>query len=562
MEKDWPQPDRSSSQRGHDAGVVAGAQSFARTIALLDRIAQAASPPRFVDLLAESGLAKGTLHRMLSALAAQGLARQRDDGTWHLGARLLSLAHRVWADFDLRAEAAPEMRRLAQLWGGSVHLAIPEPDAALIVDLVETPEGVRLPFGVGRRLPLHASALGKALLAFAPPAERAARVARLTLASSTPNTLTSAEALGFALDLALARGYAVDDEELQAGIRCIAAPILDHTATPIGVISLSQATFHGDMNRLHAAARDVIDAARRIAGNSGARPAFSIETPPRPAAGADPQLRVLPGIDCLVGEFPFVHQNELLLVDLLEPALWHGPPRAARVGLGEIVSCLFARRAGGLLAGGRDAVGTLDPGTGAFAPLVAVPAGPGHRINDGGCDAAGELWLGTMAIDGSPGQGALWRIGRDGAAHCVDRGLGVPNGIAWSPDGRYLYLADSRERVIWRYARDGMAREALIRLAPAEGNPAGIAVDAAGGIWTALWDGWCVRRFTQEGVADRTLHLPVPRPANLCFMGEDLVITTARARLAQSALEAAPLSGRVFVCSAGMRGTPLHASAL
>jgi DNA-binding IclR family transcriptional regulator/sugar lactone lactonase YvrE len=549
--------------------IVAGAQSFARTIALLDLIADADAPPRFVDLLAASGLAKGTLHRMLSALAAQGLARQRDDATWHLGARLLSLAHRVWADFDLRAEAREEMRRLARLWGGSVHLAIPEQDEALIVDLVETSAGVRLPFGVGRRLPLHASALGKALLAFSPPSRRVGLLAGLKLASSAPNTLTSAGALELSLDLAVARGYALDDEELQAGIRCIAAPILNHTASPIGVISLSQAVFRADLDRLHAAARDVVDAARRIAGNSGARPAFSIETPPRPSAAPDPGLRVLPDINCLVGEFPFWHEGSLLLVDLLEPALWQAGPPTARVGLDEIVSCLFARRGGGLLAAGRAAIGTLDRDSGQFDPLVPIPAGPGHRINDGGCDRAGRLWLGTMAIDATPGQGALWRVAADGAYARVDDGLGVPNGIAWSPDERFLYLVDSRARTIWRYPHDAEgrlgAREALIRVAPADGNPAGLAVDEAGGIWTALWDGWRAVRFFPDGVLDHTIHLPVPRPANLGFAGagsSTLIMTTARVRLSRAALQAAPLSGRVFTCQTLQRGMPAHSTAL
>jgi sugar lactone lactonase YvrE/DNA-binding IclR family transcriptional regulator len=550
---------------------VKGAQAFGKAISVLNLIADAPRAPRFIDLLGPSGLPKGTLHRIVSALIDQRLVRlNARDQTYRLGPRLFELAHRVWANFDLRDAAASELERIAGLWGGTVHLAIPEGSEALIIDLVEAPQPFRLPFGVGRRLPLHASALGKALLAFLPQEARAEALGRARLAPITPRTLVDRARLELDLDLAVVRGYAIDDEELETGIRCIAAPILDHTGAPIGAISLSQPVFRARLDELHVAARDVIDAARQIAGNAGATPAFSISTPPRPPGRSPAELACVRPQAGLNPESPLwdAARGRLFWVDLLDPhlgTLRPGQDAQPAVPLADLASCIALRASGGLVAATRQALAALDPATGRLKPLVALePDRPRNRPNDGRCDRLGRFWVGTMAMDAAPGQGALWRIDGGRAAR-IDGGFGVSNGIAWSPDDRWMYFVDSRVRAIYRYRFDLAAgavegRELLVDLTgQGGGNPAGIAVDAEGCIWSAIWDGWAVIRFAPSGKVDRVVRLPVPRPTSCAFGGRKLAtlyVTTSRSRLSRERLAEAPLSGAIFALPVDVRGQP------
>lgn len=548
---------------------IKGTQAFGKAISVLNLIADAPRPPRFVDLLAVSRLPKGTLHRLLGALIGQRLVRlQERDQTYRLGPRLFELAHRVWANFDLRDAAAVELQRLAGLWRGTAHLAVPDGHEALIIDLAEAPQPFRLPFGVGRRLPLHATALGKAILAFSTPADRAKLLGRRTLEAATPRTLTDRARLDLDLDLAVVRGYALDDEEYETGIRCVAAPIRDHAGAPIGAISIAQPAFRAEPETLHVMARDVIDAARQIAGNAGATPVFSIATPPKPHAAQTAGLRVVVPSAGINPESPLWDPaaGKLSWVDLLE--LNYGgfaPPRAidAKRALPDLVSCIALRARGGMVAAVRDGLAAFDPVRMRLARLVEIEADlPRNRPNDGRCDRAGRMWIGTMAMDAAAGQGSLYRIDADLTVTRMDSGFGVSNGVGWSPDDRWMYFVDSRAQAIYRYpfdaARGGLGkREIFADLSDQQGNPAGIAVDEQGCVWSAIWDGWAVMRFAPNGRVDRTVRLPVPRPTSCAFGGRGLrtlFITTARTRLSRERLAEAPLSGSILALDAEVAG--------
>lgn len=548
---------------------IKGAQAFGKAISVLNLIADAPRPPRFTDLMAASGLPKGTLHRILSALIDQRLVRlQARDQTYRLGSRLFELAHRVWANFDLREAAAAEMQRLADLWRGSIHLAVPDGTDALIIDLAEAPQPFRLPFGVGRRLPLYASALGKALLAFATPDTRGDAVSRLALEPITQRTITDRAALELELDLTIVRGYALDDEELETGIRCVAAPILDHTGAPTGSISVSLPAFRISKEDMHVAARDVMDAARQIAGNAGATPVFSITTPPRPSGDPPRDLVPIVANAGLNPESPIwnARQSTLSWVDLLDPHLGSikiGRDPAPAVPLHELVSCIALRQSGGLIAATRRGLAALDPESGSLTPIAEIEADrPRNRPNDGRCDRAGRFWVGTMAMGGGAAQGALYRVGADHHVARIDSGFGVSNGIAWSPDDRWMYFVDSRVRTIYRYRFDlasGAAegREVFVDLTGEAGNPAGLAVDSEGHVWSAIWDGWAVKRFDPKGRVERVIRLPVPRPTSCTFGGRGLTtlyVTTARTRLSRERLQESPLSGSIFALPGTIRG--------
>jgi len=147
----------------------------------------------------------------------------------------------------------------------------------------------------------------------------------------------------------------------------------------------------------------------------------------------------------------------------------------------------------------------------------------------------------------------------------MDSGFHVCNGMGWSPDAKRFYLADSGARAIYVYDYDLETgtianRSVFARFEEGAGVPDGLAIDADGYVWCAIWDGWAVQRFSPEGVLDRTVNVPVPRPTSCAFGGSDLktlYITSARIRLSATQLAAAPLSGSVFALKTDVAGAPV-----
>ena len=566
-----PRPRQPDAEE--DAGAVPGTQALTRGIALLNLVADAAAPLRFTEIAERAGLARPTAHRILAALTEARLLRHDPASqTFALGPRLMEMAHRVWEGFDLRATAAPELERLARLAGETARLALLDGDGVLYVDQREAEqEAVRLVNRVGARALPHASACGKAMLAQLPAAERAALLARLApLAAPGPRTLADAAALEREFALSAARGYALSLEEAAAGVNAVAAAVLDRRARPLGAICLVGPAFRLDEARLHALGREVMEAARRVSGNA-ARSAMTLAVAPRPAA-ASAGVEVAVRAEALLGEGPLwsARDGRLLWVDILAPAIHVSDPATGAdrvVPTDEMVAALAPRAAGGFVAAARSGLRGFDGVT--LGDVIAAPiaAGAGLRLNDGRCDAAGRFWVGSLALDSTPDAGALHRLDPDGSAHPALAGLHVPNGLGFSPDGRLLYLADSARRRVdvfdFDAARGTLAnRRPFVTLAEGEGVPDGLCVDAEGGVWIALWDGWRVVRHAPDGRLDRVIHLPVPRPTSCAFGGADLgtlYVTSARVRLSAAQLAEAPLSGSVFAIDpGGARGQPEH----
>ena len=131
-----------------------------------------------------------------------------------------------------------------------------------------------------------------------------------------------------------------------------------------------------------------------------------------------------------------------------------------------------------------------------------------------------------------------------------------------------LYFADSWPRVVYAYdyapATGTLSSRRVFATFPNDVKPDGLATDADGGVWVAVWDGWRIERYAPDGRRTRTIRLPVPRPTSVAFGGRDLrtlYITSGRARLDPESLAAAPLSGALFAIDAGVRGTPVSAFA-
>ncbi|MEW2132991.1 SMP-30/gluconolactonase/LRE family protein [Streptomyces sp. NPDC005435] len=249
----------------------------------------------------------------------------------------------------------------------------------------------------------------------------------------------------------------------------------------------------------------------------------------------------------------------LLWVDVLASRVHTYDPATGRRTVhdtGEHVGAAKPRAHGGLVLNLRDGVGLLDP-DGAFRWLRYDPV-PGRRANDAAVAPDGSLWAGTMRYDEAPGGGTLTRLTGDGTAEPVLTDVAVSNGIGWSPDGTRMYYIDSPTRRIDVFDYDGERvrnRRTLAVIEDGAGFPDGLTVDAAGGVWVALWDGGAVRRYTPAGALDREIRLPAPRTTACAFGGPgltDLYVTTARVGLT----EPTPLSGSVLVVPGAGEGLP------
>ncbi|GGS02043.1 MULTISPECIES: SMP-30/gluconolactonase/LRE family protein [Streptomyces] len=214
------------------------------------------------------------------------------------------------------------------------------------------------------------------------------------------------------------------------------------------------------------------------------------------------------------------------------------------------------RAGGGLVLNLRDGVGLLDPDD-TFRWLHHEPV-PGRRANDAAVAPDGSLWAGTMRYDEAAGGGTLSRITGDGTARTVLDDVTVSNGTGWSPDGRLMYYVDTPTRRVdvFDYDAEGIRnRRPLAEVEEGAGYPDGLAVDADGCVWVALWDGGAVRRYTPDGTLDRVISLPAPRTTACAFGGPtltDLYITTAR-----TGLDAPhPLSGSLLVIPNAGKGLP------
>ncbi len=175
----------------------------------------------------------------------------------------------------------------------------------------------------------------------------------------------------------------------------------------------------------------------------------------------------------------------------------------------------------------------IDPPSGSLRPLASVDdLPPGSRLNDAALDAAGRIWVGTIGAQGRSGDGRLYRFDRAGGWTLVASGFDACNGVAFSPDGRTLYLTETRRRCLLAYDFDVATGELgsgklLRQFDPTDGYPDGVIVDRTGSLWSAMWDGSCLIETLPSGRQGRRQSLPVSRPTALASVGPMLFVTSA-----------------------------------
>ena len=552
--------------------LPAGTAALTKGLKLLDIVADAERPLQFSQLLACTDFSQPTFARILRTLIAFGLVRRdQASGCYLLGHRFLQLSRKVWESFDLSAFAAPVQRDLSAKLGETVTLFVLDGEQVRYID-EQSGIGLGVRIDPGLRVPLHATAAGKALLAFHEPAVTRALLNALSLAPCTDKTITARDKLQAELTLTRARGYAIALEEYLPGVHSVAVAIIGKDGVPIGGLAVHAPSSRMNETTVHAVGRDLIAAARRITGAAGS---VAVTSSPRPRARDDAgalKLRCVLPWGAQLGESPLWHPGEKVLywVDILKPSVCRFDPVSGENyarDIGKLVSAILPVADGRLLLATQDGLEWFDFAAATLSPFVDPEREMSHnRLNDARIGPDGAIWIGSMCLDASRPSGALYRVSRDGRFAVKETGIAVSNGLGWSPDRRTFYFVDSVTGQIFAYdfAFDEGAlsnKRVFARIPQTEGRPGGLAVDCDGGVWVAIWDGWRVDRYRPDGSFDRAVHLPVPRPTSLCFAGEDLAtlyITSARTRLPLEVLSEAPLSGGLFACTPGRVGQHGH----
>lgn len=214
-------------------------------------------------------LSRSTVHGILATMRRRGLVSQDPLGRYVLGLKLFEWGNLAVARLDLRAVAAPVLQHLVEQFQETVHLVVGDGPDVVYIDKRESLQSIRIASQVGWRLPAHCTGVGKALLAARPEPELDQLLDSLELQPLTANTITDRQRLRAHLREVAQRGYALDDEEIVVGLRCVAAPLRDHTGAAIAALSVSGPTVRMTLSRLEEIAPAVVAAAAEISRQLG-----------------------------------------------------------------------------------------------------------------------------------------------------------------------------------------------------------------------------------------------------------------------------------------------------
>ncbi len=229
-------PVSGSEQRRESLSI----QVLDRAMCLLDELAKQADPVSLKSLSEQTGLHASTAHRILNDLVAGRYVERVDSGMYQLGMRLLELGSLVKGRLNVREVALEHMRELHKLTGQTINLSVQQGDEIVYIERAWSERsGMQVVRAIGGRAPLHLTSTGKLFLSVSDARQVKAYIMRTGLAGTTRNSITQADQLD--RDLALIRrlGYARDNEELELGVRCIAAGIYDDTGKLQAGLSIS-----------------------------------------------------------------------------------------------------------------------------------------------------------------------------------------------------------------------------------------------------------------------------------------------------------------------------------
>lgn len=269
-----------------------------------------------------------------------------------------------------------------------------------------------------------------------------------------------------------------------------------------------------------------------------------------------------------LGEGPVWHPDEKVLyfLDITQGKQHRFDPQTGEhrvTDLGVVTGAMGVRAAGGWVMATKKGFCFWDSASGQMIPVADPDPDPNAQIrfNDGKTDPQGRFWAGKM---GNGSNNSLFRLDVDCMVHRAESGVGVSNGLGWSPDMKTFYHTDSLSGVISAYDYDAESgeisnRREFVRIPASEGTPDGLAVDSQGYIWSARWGGWKIVRYAPDGSVAAEVSLPVELVTSCAFGGanlDELYVTSAYIAVPKDRRAAQPLAGDVFRIRTNVPGLP------
>lgn len=523
-----------------------GTAALAKALTVLDMVGATPHGLSNAELLDRAGLPKTTLYRILATLIEHGLLRR--DPThrvYRLGFRYLELVRNSYLMPDLVAAATPELRTLRDLTGETTYLAALDGSDVISLERCDGAHSQRSAAALGRSKPVYCTGQGKAILSRMPREEREALLRNVTMMALTPRTITDRRRLQVELRITAARGYAIDDEEIVLGVRCVAAPVVDNNGRVRGALSVAGPAYRMSLARLELLGPELAEAARRVGAQLQ-----SVER-----AAENDEVAAVSTSWAFHGAFPlwWPAQKTLYWADTLAPALHAFTPASDESEAGERIVCLLdapiigmqLRPEGLLIAqAGRHLLLATD-GTLTTHEGTSVWNDPDISLLD--TDPAGHTW----AWFERGNHGHLGFINDAQRFEAVWKFSETIDSLTWSADGESAYAAASASGTLYMLRRGSSNVRRFASMPPGSGRLSGVALDDRGGIWAALREGWSLMRFNADGALEGIVSLPVAAPTGLAFVRDaapraTLYITSDRNQQPIESLASAPLSGHLL----------------
>lgn len=525
---------------------VAGTALIGKACDILEIIGNAPGAVDQTVLADRTNIPRATLYRILAALVSRGLVRTDSlSQNYTLGFKFLELAQNAWSSSDLASIASVELRRLRDLTGETSYLAVQEGSHVLALGRFESAHGRRSNAKLGALKPMHCTSQGKSILAHL-PSTSLDHILSDGLQAFTANTITDADHLKEHLAIVRARGYAMDDEEIVLGTRCVGAAILDPDGKPIAAISVAGPTFRMGLERAEQLGKELAEVAKRIS--------IQLEPSLKISSKHSDNYCVWSAAPAFIGASPRWHSatSSMVWADQLAPAIRTAAGSQDLLSLhtlSQSISTFCLTTNGFVIASGSDLI-----------------LGNESRLGD---RIFGSPILIVRALRTAP-DGALWaaaydaetnmsRVGPwsrcEGFRHVFEM-PGDVSDIAFAGDIG-LFVAQASRQSVYLFDPDTGRKRKFADIPKVAGSPTAIAIDEQFNPWVALSDGWSVVKLNDMGDIERTVALPVPNPTGIAFGGQsmsELFITSIRSGLSRDSLINAPLSGHLISINVGERG--------
>ncbi|MEO1492841.1 MAG: IclR family transcriptional regulator C-terminal domain-containing protein [Pseudomonadota bacterium] len=280
-----------SDAKSKSAGQV---RSLTRALSLLRHLAESSEGMSLTELSEAAELPPSTTHRLLTTLEAERFVRPNGStGLWQVGVSAFIVGASFARNRDRLTLIRPYLRRLMEMTGETANLFVRNDGDAVCIGQIESRHAMRALTGVGGRIGLHCSAAGKVMIAFMEQPQRNRLIGSLTMSQVTPASIADKQLFVRNLDQVRAAGFAVDDEEHEVGLRCVAAPVFDEYGSVIAAISVSGPAARVPRDRLKSLGAAVSTAALEATREfGGVKPVFAEATQVSKSAANDNRAAV------------------------------------------------------------------------------------------------------------------------------------------------------------------------------------------------------------------------------------------------------------------------------